>query len=308
MTKQTTLMIQRLTRFGALLALIMGLSAWHYWQNERHDPSYEGTKLSKLLLNARYAPYDIQLTTRDEIHSLGTNAIPLCLEYLSIDESSAYRRGVDRLARISHQKLAIDSYTYIELGVAGFEALGPVAKPAAPALLNMITNRRGNSFQIARALGATHDSRAILLFQSYLKNADPNLRVLGLVGLEKMRESAGSLQTQLIWLSQNDPDPNVRANAATALGAQDNSKIIVPHLIYLLKNDTNTTVRFCAAAALGNFPEEAAQIRPILNSIRSGSPGSGARVGLTKLDEEESLNSLKGPANADLIRIRSQQR
>jgi len=307
MPKLTIQTRQKLQIAGALLALSFVLLVWHCRQNDR---TVERAELSNLLINARWAPYDFQLVARDRIHSLGTNAIPLCLEYVSIDPSRTYWRFNDRLAKIN-QRLAISSHSYIEIGIAGFEALGPTAQPAVPELLNLMTNCHSQPYYIALALGATRDPRALALFQTYIKDTDPDLRYIGMTGLGAMGKGGNPMQAELIQLSQNDPDPNVRASATSALGTQGNPTLIVPHLIYLLQNDTNEFVRFSAASALGNFPDDAAQIRPLLDKVSQGPSryvGNGALIGLTMLKNAESLNGLKGPANAELIRIRSQQR
>lgn len=299
-------MKRKLQLAGALLLMAVIAAGWSRWRAGDHDPMCGGQRLSQLLLNLAYAPHDPAgaAAGREAIRAMGTNAIPLLLEYISTDEAT-WEYRINNVLTKPFSGMVIKPSWRMSMGAAGFEALGPIGQPAVPQLVKLLEEDRSSRFDVARALGSTRDPRAYALFCDYLGQSDDQKRIYGAYGLEVMKGDARPMVARLIEISKQDKSDSVRASAVGAAGSAGEGKLVVPYLIYMLQNDTNETVRFCAAMALGNHPKYADVSRPILNGAVQNGPmkvAIGARIGLQKLDQVEFLANLKGPANAALLR------
>ncbi|MGV3753889.1 MAG: HEAT repeat domain-containing protein [Verrucomicrobiota bacterium] len=300
-------MKRKLQLAGALLLMAVAVMGWSRWRANTDDPMCQGHRFSHRLFELAFAhpnPARGAADSREAIRAMGTNAIPLLLEYISTDDTS-WEYLIKNVLTKPFSQMVIRPAWRPHMGAAGFEALGPLGQPAVPQLVKLLEERRSSLFEVTRALGSTRDPRAYALFCDYLTQSDAQKRIVGAYGLEVMKEEARPMVERLIEISKQDKDDTVRASAVGAAGSAGEGKVVVPYLIYMLQNDTNDTVRFCAAMALGNHPKYADISRPVLNGAVQSGPmhvANGARIGLQKLDEVEFLANLKGPANAAILR------
>ncbi|MCP2730944.1 HEAT repeat domain-containing protein [Limnofasciculus baicalensis] len=94
------------------------------------------------------------------------------------------------------------------------------------------------------------------IIKTLQQDKDPNIRRDAASALIYMGETAKAAVPQLITSLKQDKDPNVRLSAADALGKMKKSaNAAVPQLITSLKQDKDPNVRSSAASALGNMQE-----------------------------------------------------
>ena len=231
------------------------------------EPIWQGRPLSQWLTECKSDhPRDLSESAQKAIQAMGTNALPHLLRMVAWKESSAKRRLRAWFGRGSVVRRWIPTRPREqERGAAGFEALGKVAAPAVPQLIQLLGDDVITSYHAALALSAI-GSPAIPALVQTLTNESAWARMGAVQALNFMHGAEEAIPDLLKRL--DDPEPAVRGGAAIALGdMRRQSQTVVPKLIVSL-SDTNGSVRATAARALGSFGVEAHAAVPKLIGLQ----------------------------------------
>lgn len=152
------------------------------------EPSYQGKRLSAWMndFNNEEKP-EVRQKARDAVRQIGTNGLPLIIEYLSSQDSPAKLRLMDWSKRQSILKFHLTpARKKIGLAFNACDALGPAAQPAIPALSRFLNGPNPDAealFLIARIGG----SNAVLSSVQTLTNSSRFLRLSTAICLELIR-------------------------------------------------------------------------------------------------------------------------
>src|SRR5262245_1599695 len=237
------------------------------------EPRYQNKSLSEWLkqIASNYANSSTNLAdirardaarkeAQDAVRQIGPEAIPLLLEWAGITNPIASSDPM---------------FAGYRLAETGFWALGPIAKPAVPALTAMLTNGddqlRGTAVADLGLIGpGAVDALPVIL--DLLKNdRAPFIRmwaagVLGQIGAEH----PDKIVPPLIELLKPEYDSTLHGNAIGSLGrcgtqAKDAFPFIVPYL-----NDPSPGIRIAATNALRQIDREAAAAAGVQPRPRRG--------------------------------------
>lgn len=130
---------------GLILALLAAIIVTSQGPTE---PAHGGKKLSAWLdeLSAMTFPRECDPETRpaQAVRAIGTNAIPWLLHELRTESGTLKWRLNQLLARQTFIKFRFeDTHIRLRRACMGFAALGPVAEPAIPALLDLVEETPG---------------------------------------------------------------------------------------------------------------------------------------------------------------------
>lgn len=268
----------------ALLACgLLALAAFFLLRES--EPSYNGKSLSAWLvqINDRSPNENQRLEARSEaadaIETIGTNALPYLLKWITRGEaplspfkSAAYvaTEKVSALKKIT----SLRTWAFIEyeriLGIPdAFEALGPKAIPAIPELAHLANTSIGQStpYFATRALTKI-GSPALPALSDILTNQHSLNRAAALLAVTHLGRDASPLIPPVIQCL-DDHDPDIVAQAATALGEVGQPQLVVPALTNLLLNlkfesRTNFNVAFKISTALQQYRLQASNAAPAL--------------------------------------------
>jgi HEAT repeat protein len=246
-----------------LAAVIIGLCAagalWQYRQmHQARSVTTAGTNVSDEWLDLLYSrnPRDVERGTA-EVNALGTRALPAIQTTLRDPQAEA-----DRL------KSALKA-----VGI-----LGRIAAPAVPEI-TAVLEEPGLTAEAAIALSYV-GPEAFEPLRAALGHSDPMVRREALRSIGKLKERApleASVVLPVLVERMKDPDPTVRAVAATYLGIiHEGADRSVPALIAAL-SDADPEVRRASAAALGSFPDAAAIAIPALQKASADKHDDVAR-------------------------------
>jgi RNA polymerase sigma factor (sigma-70 family) len=209
------------------------------------EPSYQGRRLSEWLVDADYGqPPDKRAKAYDAIRKMGAKTLPFLIADLTPDKKakdSSYRQAT-----------------------WGFDALGPIGKPAIPKLTKLL---EGNPGYVPIALAGIGPDALPELFNA-LTNDDFFVRDNTAAGLAnaifsgkiKPDEASPAFPIALNNLTYADTNSlyqvNTRSRAAWLLAAlKQQPDISVPALVQGLQ-DSNATVASDCAFALGQFGKD----------------------------------------------------
>lgn len=201
-------------------------------------------------LNAK-KPQAVRDQAKEAISQMGTNALPFLMEELD-----------------SFEKVAITNYYTPEMEArrsnlnAAFAALGSAAKPAVPALTDLM-NRGGNAAcSAARALTEIGPVGVAPLAEA-LTNATLAVRICIAQVISEAGTNACTAVPELLQCLKSQ-SVELRDFATASLGSiRCDPQEVVPVLVTKL-SDENAGVRFSAARALGKFGESAKAAVPAL--------------------------------------------
>jgi HEAT repeat protein len=210
---------------------------------------------------------------------MGTNALPFLIRDLQYKDwplrDQAYWLNTKLLKRKIH--LGPAAWFRHEGAMNALIALGPVAKPAIPAL-NQCLDRDDIAVEAVEILGyhlsgppPLGPEAAVPLLRA-LTNRNLSVRRIAANSLGLMQTRPKEVVPALIRTLQ-DPSAEVRRNAAGSLGGpvyKQEADTIVPALIKTLK-DTDPTVRRWTAWRLGRYRARAHECVPKLVSLLSDS-------------------------------------
>jgi hypothetical protein len=245
----------------ALYVILIVLATWAWWRSiTTHEPTYRGKRLSAWLEvldpgKARPKGTQADLEAQEAIRHIGTNAIPQLLRLVRARDTplklwliswGQKQHVVDFHFRLAYQRSAA--------GYLGFEALGPLGRPAVPGLVDILTN---NPCAEARMIAAGS---------------------LGCIGPDA-RSAAPAL-----FLATKDTNEFVRNNALCALnGILPDPELAIPVLIAGL-DDPLDMARENAANCLGRYGPRAKAAVPAL--VRTLSINRSAGDALRRIDPD----------------------
>jgi HEAT repeat protein len=226
---------------GFLLAvLFVALAGGFVWVLSRpSEAAYQGKPLSAWLNEYNGNPGDSNQAAFVAFRDMGTNAIPALLKIIQSGEPPFFQRLILELNRRQSLVHFPVRETWNERWAASFAlyAMGADAKPAFPALTNLLFRSNSLSLSAIPLAGMGSDGLPPLL--AALTNKNQRIRHSAITGL---------------WYEQSDP------------------KIVVPALIALL-SDQDKSVRRLAAIGLGTLhAEPGLSVPALMNEFPGNDP------------------------------------
>jgi HEAT repeat protein len=252
--------MKRLVLIVILVALAAG-AGWQYLRTRQGSHaagaragSAAGAEWLELLRSRN--PADVERATR-QVTSLGANAVPVIQATLRDPQAEAEE---------------------LKASLKAIGILGPVAAPAI-AEVAAVLDEPGLTAEAAIALSYMGPDALEPLIEG-LDSDDPVVRREALRSIGKLKERApldAAAVLPVLVARMKDPDPGVRAVAATYLGIiHEGAGEAIPALIVGLR-DPDPEVRRASAAAIGSFGEAAAPALPALKRAASDSHDDVAR-------------------------------
>ncbi len=138
-------------------------------------------------------------------------------------------------------------------------SLGPVAADAAPYVLELI--RRGDLDHYSELMGlpkvlAAFGPRAVPFLVEALRDEEPHVRIVSLYALAEMEAEAASAVSAVMEVLHGDPDPGVRAAAASVLPRISSDVTGAVAALIASLEDPEEDVRDAAWRALCDLPPE----------------------------------------------------
>ncbi len=252
----------------ASICLVAGLALVVVLSQDR-EPYWQGRSLSQWLHTPPppiRSPEDFGISneTRAGIRAMGTNAISTALRWISYEPSTLRQQARPLVHRIPQRFwphfFSRDYHLAIDAEVI-FYILGPSAKPAIPELTRLAMNSKGEARvgRCVRALAAI-GPEALPALATIIEN--PQTKDRGYV-VERVSFLEGPAVPVLLKFLQ-DPERDVAAMAATALGFLHlSNSTVIPALVANLQS-TNAWRRCAVAAALARFGPDARPAIPAL--------------------------------------------
>jgi hypothetical protein len=273
---------------AALLVAVLGGVAWLVLRPGETEPVYQGKPLSVWLRSFDMGTAKEEAdVAADAVRHIGTNALPMLLEMIRSKDSKweSIVIEVNRRQSLVHLPLELGLARRMRAASA-FHALGAEARPAVPALVEVLFNNPDNT-EASLALVAIGPEAIPPLMQA-LTNGDPKIRTVAVITLGGMSFDADGVVPVLIK-SLKDEDRSVRFSAALSLGEfPQKSAAIVPALTASLE-DKDAKVRTSAIYALSCFGREAqmasSAIQKALNDPNNSVRRAAAKA-LKKIDPE----------------------
>ena len=199
-----------------LIVAVIAVCAWLALGSR--EPRYDGRKLSDWL--DQYGRLDSGSTPDYEaataIRSIGTNAIPLLLKYLSVNNSALRKQIVQFAEKQEVFKVNIPSANaYHEAAIGGFHALGVLGKPAIPSLVALLNDTNSGPSAVRCLCFIGEDAVGVLI--QGLNNTNSEVRRVCASGLGEVGTNRPAALPALL-ATLNDPDPGVRYVAIWAAG------------------------------------------------------------------------------------------
>src|SRR5689334_9442211 len=234
------------------------------WQIVRHrEPIYKGKRLTDWLREYDAAQPGVTFKEVDEaVRQIGTNALPQLLHLLRAKDTPL-KLFLIRSAGKQHLVGVDVSPAAILHGraLAAFRTLGPSAKPALPALQEILC-KENYAYVMAVIAGFGKDGFELLVNE--LTNKLAEVRCYAAYELS-MTNFASCPAGAALAKSLNDKDPDVRCAAAMSLGRiAREPDVSIAALIDALTKDSNSQVRVDAAFALGRYGNQAEKAIPVL--------------------------------------------
>lgn len=230
------------------------------------EPKYKGIGLSQLMFDGMPEVNGGREDANIGIKAIGTKALPHFLSWLQAHDSSLKIKFMELFEEQSMFDFSFHSEDeYHMAALVGFEALGPIAKPAVPQLTKLLESP-GVAERAAQALSFIGGEGDEILIRS-LTNNNPVTRNAVALGLIQSNRKPG-LPASMMMSCLRDSQPNVRAFAAECIATTPGdpgirSDIAVPILLQELQS-TNSWNGMAAVAALGKFPDHQEIIAPEL--------------------------------------------
>ncbi len=263
-------------RISIFAGLIL-IAALLFTATRSREPVYQGKKLSAWLekLYSGYSPEEGSAELELAIRQMGTNTLPFLLSRLR-SKNSRIKLKIDELARkqdfinIQFHDNNTDRYT----AVVAFQFLGPMARPAMPALVEML-NDTDICYEVAYALGAI-GPEAIPALTNTWTQSNSTIRTAGFRALVSMGTNAETALPFLIAALQ-DTDSYIRRGAADSMFYVGTNRpaLAIPALIKTL-DDPDLKVRRVTIRSLGSFTSKAQTAVPKLTELLGQREWSGS--------------------------------
>jgi hypothetical protein len=206
----------------------------------------------------------------EAIRKIGTNAIPFLLKEIS--ESAELQKKVDDGDDSYETRMRLYNISL------AFQILGPIAKPAVPKLLTMLTN--STNFGLAAfALSQIDPKIAVTVLTQALTNNNIQIRIIAAYGFYTVISNADvamAVPNLIQCLKYQSPERDLgrlKGFTADTLGdIHARPDIAVPALVETLTNTNNVWgIRAASAHALGQFGNAAASAVPTLEQATNDS-------------------------------------
>ena len=249
-----------------------------FWPRE-HEPSYQGRTLSEWLTvyeDNRVGPLvkrhpELSKQAKDAVHHIGTNALPLLVEWLDYEPEKWRYKVADVGARFGGNRLwrIVAGKRMVRSGYAlnAFEILGPEAAQVIPALTNLLAGWRGDRTDAALMALMFIGEAGFPPLVSVVTNKTAPL-AYRISAAQRIAAPGMNPGTNTAWaapplLSCID-EPTMAPLAFSALGdLKIEPALVVPILAQRLE-DGNAVVAYAAAEALGKFGAAASNAVPDL--------------------------------------------
>ena len=244
--------------------VVAALSGVVCYVARQREPVYHGKSVSAWLRQFQQVKSDpervvprLEISQSEEltaIRLMGTNALPTLLRLVQDRDSSLRRKVLDLLVKLRVVEWRPESATvHHTMALDGFTALGPIAKPAVPAL---ITSLNDSDAEVRRWAASC----------------------LGVVG--------PAAEAAVPALVQHLADPAVSEASEWALGGiHKRPDLAVPALVERLRGPGRKSSTLFALARFGPDAKTAVPaILPLLNASDEGTPM--ARSALKRIDPE----------------------
>ena len=246
------------------------------------QPVYDGKPVSECVSDLNYNNPE---ATRDQaaeaILHIGTNALPFLLKEIS-DLSELYQKVGTTNFYNSQEATARLSNVH-----EAFKTLGPIAKPAVPALVDLL-NGGYTAFPAAFALTQIDPQAAAIALTQALTNKIIYVRIAAAGELFEVRSNADIALAvpnlvQCLKYEQSSRDSTEEVTALKGISADTlgvihaQPDIAVLALAEALSNK-DYRVRFEAARALSKFGKHAQPAVPILQQIAKDDPNQRFRI------------------------------
>jgi hypothetical protein len=262
---------------GIFVAIVAAIALFSSSCGSRNpQPVYNGKSLSEWLGDMKVGnPKEVTEPAEQAIRQIGTNALPFLLKEISDLGDLWQKVGPTNFAREGQTRL-------YNVRIA-FKTLGPIAKPAVPALVDLL-NKGNDSDCAAVALTQVDPQFAVIALTDALTNKLIAPRIAAADALFYVRSNADIAVPNLIQClkykpaSQDLPQDVIMLKGFTAdmLGViHARSDITVPALIEAL-DDKEPQVRFESLRALGKFGPAAVAAVPALQQA-TNDPELGIR-------------------------------
>jgi HEAT repeat protein len=245
-----------------LLATIAVIALFTSACNSRsQQPAYNGKTLSEWVGDIGKSNEE-SAQAQEAIRQIGTNAIPFLLKEIS-DLGELYQKvGATNFSKEGGMR-------YINVHIA-FKALGPIAKPAVPALLDLLTNTYA-SYSAAVVLTQIDPQTAAVALTEALTNNNINVRLVAASELFEVRSNADialAMPNLIQCLKDESTDKSASFDLITTAidtlgGIHARPDIAVPALLETLTNK-DFIIRMVSARALGEFGNAAISAVPAL--------------------------------------------
>lgn len=288
---------RRYLLFGVVFVAIGLAVMWSI--SSLREPVHKGRRLGLWLSD--YSPDRSTSEVDDAVRQMGTNCLPLLLQWLG-----AKPRGWTNQFRV---RLPVMDGRLVEVrraqAIQAFEALGEDAWPAVPALLeiyqqNLATAQGLGAARALSSIGPSATNAVPFLFRAGM-NADPAVRVVAVGTLSQIHSAAHDAVPFLIGCL-NDQDREVRHMAAFALGTYGKqAAAAIPALLEKL-NDPYEQVRGNAISALVHAHAPAALAVPAFTAALTD-PHSFVRTRAAQALADSGTEAM--PAREALLRLRN---
>jgi len=253
---------------------LAGLAVWFLLPGE---PVYNGRRLNAWVadLHPRVGEARQQKAER-ALRAIGTNAVPYLLEQLQhreprlLRELREFSQRTKTLLRMDSE-LELPWVAAVERDLqlsAAFAALGPSARPALPALTNLLL--RPETASVSASALARLGPDAFGPLNCALESPHPEVRAAAAGALGTMPDDL----LRIVPALRNalaDSDKSVRINAVISLGqiAETKPEAVLDDLIRGLR-DTSPSVKIFAADFLARLGKDARPAVPELVNVAAG--------------------------------------
>lgn len=243
-----------------------------------NEPRYQGRPLSfwanQLVYTTNNLPYTTTLSdaAAGAVREIGTNALPPLLHWMSYRENTTRFKVAqwlaDKKAPVAVVSLLLPNSSPRGRAILCFQALGPDAKAAVPALARMLQEPE-DARSAVRALCAIGKPGAAALRETLPTIPDPILRanIFNELFYGVSPEMQIELAPLLAQSLKEDSSYAVSMSAARILARFTNAAAVaVPALVAALRHKDGGT-RFTAAISLRLYGKDAAAAIPQLESM-----------------------------------------
>ena len=285
-------------RVVVLGAAVLGAAIAGVWWSRPGgppEPVYRGKTLGAWLDERRKTPTGpVVLTDEAEaaVRAIGPKAVPTLLAWLRSSESDVARQA--KMLLEWRLKLPVRVPTNMERrerAMYGFRALGPAAAPAFPALVAVVLNSPDGWIR-RDAINAlcSADADAMRRLAGGLKSPDREVRLRAVNALTALRIAPDEVCLPALEGAANDPDPQVRAEAAK--GVAFITQQLGAVAAALTNPKAGPEVRALAVRAVGGYGPRARDHLPALEAAaRDDDPAVRAAAA-------EAVRRVRGPEPA----------